>query len=378
MKRLLLLATVSLSAAACAPKSVPAKAPAPAVAAAPAATTAETFPTEDAEAAKPIAAPSIEAMVRKAKACPFGDDGFDSDCEAFKAWSEEEDAFAEGKGEAALLKMVESGDPKDRFLAAERLTSINGALTDAHSGDPATIERLLVAFEKEKNVVVAKRFGLVATRLDLASSNKVGRAVAIAKAHPVEEYRTAYLDSAGFFSFNRGEPLLAWGEELVKNGKASDGRVLVSNFTREKQFGERACKTLAVVRKDKDAYVAGEATLDMARAPACRSFDDGILRDIAAVDVGKVGGPKVRSTLGMSLEAMCSDKDLPGALRTRALGQAKRIVDAKTVSSSGRSAALHAVAACDAKTGAAYASKLANDKDLGSAAKYISERSAKK
>src|SRR5262249_55263692 len=62
--------------------------------------------------------PQIVNLAKAASACSFEDGAFSEDCPAYKAWSDNETLFAEGKGNDTILALLGDPDLKLRTLAA--------------------------------------------------------------------------------------------------------------------------------------------------------------------------------------------------------------------------------------------------------------------
>ena len=60
------------------------------------------------------------ALATPALACKFEEGYFDEECPAMKAWHENEELFAEGKGSEAVFAMLGDPDEKLRVLAADK------------------------------------------------------------------------------------------------------------------------------------------------------------------------------------------------------------------------------------------------------------------
>lgn len=378
MKRLLPLSLLALSSVACAAPKVAPQAPVAAKPVAPVVAKAEPKPAPEAPKA-PAIPEAISSLATDAKNCDFSSSyGFDYQCQAWDDWRDEEEAFADGKGDEALLLMLQSTDVKDRYLAASKMSSYGmTVISEEHAGDAAFIDRVLVLAQKERKPLVARSLAMAVTRLDLVGADRLTKAIDIAKNHKVEEYRREFAMSVGLFAESRGEETLAWGEELAKD-EHDLGRSLIARHARVKSLAERACKDLSGLRKDSDPYTAAGVLSDLASSPYCRTYHESVVKDIAAMDLTKADEQRNRYSPTVALQSICWDPDTTSALKAKALVQAKRITDAKAVPGYVRASALNAVNSCDAKAGQAYATKFAKDKDLGPTAKWITGRAAAK
>lgn len=74
--------------------------------------------------------------------------GFVSDCAELKAWNDEKEMFADKKGEATLVAMIEDPDEKVRYLAEKRLASD----LDWNFKDNKLAARVLTVAEKNKEL----------------------------------------------------------------------------------------------------------------------------------------------------------------------------------------------------------------------------------
>lgn len=151
---------------------------------------AESGPREaKAPGVAPVAAvgardPRIVALAQPALACKFEDDDFDRECPAVKAWSDNEELFAEGKGNETIFSMLADKDPKVRALAA--LHGIDDG--PAFFADKDHARRV---FELANGRADAD--GTLAYYVSLVPADKLGlgkELVALAK-HPSRPFRSA-------------------------------------------------------------------------------------------------------------------------------------------------------------------------------------------
>jgi hypothetical protein len=310
----------------------------------------------DAEAAEPPSA-SFEELRTAVMACPTDAEGdIESTCDAYTKWNEESPAFAEGKSNAALMKMLQSSEPKVRLLAAEKLRVT--LTTDETKIDAATVDTVLGVAEKERDERLITPLAELVAGLDLVKTEKVGRAIAVAKAHPNSTFAEGFMFSVG--SVNHDKALVAYAVEgssakssSVRNASLSLAASLVSDFPVE------ACKTIDRLRADKDHFVATRAASQLGRAGACSAHFDKLLDGLAAVDIKK----DVDQNYGYAINDLCGNKSLTPKQRSKANKAARRISDAPAVKTNTRYYTLSAVMRCDPKDGPSYVAKWKSDKD---------------
>lgn len=175
---LLALALPTLVACGGGTTAAPADAPSPAAPPPAAETAAPTAP--------PVAArdPKIDALAREAAKCPRQDDIFDEECPALVRWRDEEELFAEGRGNLTVLALLEDGDPLVREIAAFKGFSE----VDAFLADPGNARRVLAAAAKATDPYLAGELGSYASRVD---AEKLGLEAELRRlaAHPQPKLR---------------------------------------------------------------------------------------------------------------------------------------------------------------------------------------------
>lgn len=310
---------------------------------------------------------SFAALRTAVLACPVDDSGeIDTSCPGYDQWFDTEaPAFEGGKANGELLKMLGSQDAKERRLAAERLRS-----TLVDHLDAKTADAVLDAAEKERDETVAKSMALLVGEQPLAKVGKLDRAITIAKAHPVEDYTGDFLFHAA--DENRDPKLFAYAQEASKSKNSTLRNAAISVFTKfAADVPAEACKALDGYRTETDSFVRDRAIYNMAGLGKCAPHADKVIDYLGKVELKK----ELSFTVGQALKSFCSQKEPTPAQKERLNKAARRIVEAKDVSSNTRGYALEAVVGCDPKGGPAFAAKFKNDpnKDLAGRAANLAK-----
>jgi hypothetical protein len=123
--------------------------------------------------------PKIMQLATAAAACKWEDDHFvdEDECAAYKAWKDEEDLFADGKGNDTLFAMLGDPDVKMRILATEK--SIDEERK--YFSDRGKAAQLLALVKAEQNEEVARDLTRYVTRLDAEALGIESDVLALAK-----------------------------------------------------------------------------------------------------------------------------------------------------------------------------------------------------
>lgn len=319
-------------------------------------------------AASATASPELLAAVEKAKACTLDESGFDSTCDGYTAFSQDQPFFEEGKANAYLLGMLQ-GDDKSRLLAAEKLRSTTGDEETA-----ATVNRILDAAEKEKNELVAHALGDLVAGLPLAKTDTLARAIKISKAHPVEAYTEQFV-----FGASADVGLVDYALAVSHSESSVLRNASLQLLERLASVApEKACEAIDGLRNDSSDFVKNRATSSLARTHKCSSHYDKLLGTIAGMDVSKKS-KGMSQDVGYALDSICSDKATTPAQRDKAAALSRKISDADSISVNVRYYTLSAIMTCDPKGGPAFVGrfKASKEKTLAERAKTLTA-SAKK
>ena len=314
------------------------------------------------EEKKPVL--TFAALRTAVLACAVEENGeIDTNCPGYEQWFDlDAPAFADGKANGELLKMLTSQDAKERRLGTERLRNALFERLDAKTAD-----LVLDAAEKERDETVAKWMALLVAEQPLTKVDKLERAIAIAKAHPVQAYTEDFLFHAA--TENRDPKLFAYAQEISKSKNSSLRNAAIEVFTKfASDIPAEVCQALDGYRTETDAFTRNRAFYSMAGIRQCAPYADKVIDYLGKVDL-KNG---LSFAVGETLKLFCSRPEPTPAQKGRLTKAARRIVEAKGSSSTTRGYALEAVVACDPKGGVAFAGKFKNDpdKDLaGQAAK---------
>lgn len=295
--------------------------------------------------------PAIQALAAKAAACSFEDGAFDEECDAYKAWSEAEEPFEDGKGDATLVSMLEDADEKVRLLATKKSPS------PAFVEQPAIRQRLRAAFAKEKNEEVRREHVRIFAKMSAKQPEVVALWQELAK-HPSVEVR----HTLGFYLSQPHPAALAVSRTLASDPEARVREGALVGIQMATDFGknEPACQALVEIlgrEDDLDGHVAWTAS-----STYCASVQAPLLASLLAhtSDAARVDRGVVRYSL--AVDAFCREGSLATPDQKRkAFEVARRLVDPKVRSN--RSSAVKSLASCDPVAGKPLVAKLAGDKD---------------
>jgi len=322
--------------------------------------TANAESQEDGEEKKPVL--SFAELRTAVLACPANErHEVEGDCPGAEQWFDSETpAFENGKANGELLKMLASQDPKERLVATQKLRTTLSEHLDAKSADI-----VLDAAEKERDESVLTWTALLVSEQPLAKVGKLDRAIAIAKAHPVDGYREDFLFQAA--GENRDPKLFAYAQEARKAESESLRNAAIGVFIEfARDNPAESCKVLDAYRTDPSALARDNAIENMARISQCLPYADKVIDYLGKVELKKDLGYQTVRSLG----TFCSRKEITPAQKDRITKAAQRITGGKDVPGHIRAYALETAVVCDSKGGPAFAAKFKNDpnKDLAKAA----------
>ncbi len=308
----------------------------------------------DPEASPP--APTFEALLAAAMACPKAEDGGFDACEALDAWGSEQPAFAEGRANEKLLKMLGDADPRARILAAAQLRmTLNEENLDAKTAD-----RLLDALAAEKHPAAIEPVAAMVTGQNLVKVGKLARVIEVAKAHPSLDARVAVMLHVSFF--NRDSSLLDWATASAKDPSSQirNAALAIADY-HTKLDAKRACKLIDDFRRDKDGFVRPRAHSNISRHPECKEHFASMVGDLERARLESYSKGGVHFEEGQALVALCKIQELDAKLKPRIAKAGARIAESAKVEDNVRVYGLDAVVACDPAAGKALAQKLSGD-----------------
>lgn len=312
--------------------------------------------TPDGDEARAPAAPAaprdprIQALATKAAACKVEDEHFDDECEAFKAWQDAEDEFADDRGDATLLAMYEDPDPKMRLLATHKSIS-SGFLAQS-----ANLARFRAVFAKEKLVPVRSEQARLFARLSASQPEVVATWKQMSE-DPASEVRHSF----GFHLSQPNPEALAISRKLANDPDEHVREGALSGLGMATSFGknEPACQALIELLGREDD-VRGHVQWT-ASATSCASVPGPLLASLLArtADPEKLDRGVIRYSL--ALDNLCDSTIATADQKRKAFEAARRLVDAKVKSN--RWSGVKALAKCDPAQGKTLLVKLTSDQD---------------
>ena len=302
--------------------------------------------------------PAVVALAKKALECPWIAQGPKFDCPDRKGW-ESSELFKGGKNDATLVAMLEDGNEKVRWLAANRLA----AAGSTYRGDKALADRALTAVLAEKGSLVGRAMGNVAGNIKLTELGLVEKARPLFKAPTPKDIRIGFLDQA---QFNNRDAYYAAVVELAKGDPDKDVRMAAFGaFWTGTPNGKTAevCQLWYDLSRDPNEDIGGHAAYYLSfymLNGGCSAKWDAMLDDIEKR--GKAGTAKSSEWPG-ALYYMSGQKNVSSAQTSRAIAIAKIIAENTANGNSARARALDVVGERDKAGAKAYLEKFANDPD---------------
>jgi hypothetical protein len=126
--------------------------------------------------------PKIVELMQPALACKFEDGAFDDECPALKAWADNEDLFADEKGDATLFSMFGDPEVKVRLLADKK------TISSRFFADQERAVRLFALAKAEKDDGVADALARYVAKID-AEKLGLGAQLKELGKHPSKRFR---------------------------------------------------------------------------------------------------------------------------------------------------------------------------------------------
>lgn len=330
----LVLSAVALSTA-CAPK--PAKAPTP--------------PTT--EAATPGRDPKIMELAKGAASCKFEEGSFDNECVGYKAWSDNEELFAEGKGDATLFSLLGDSDeklralaeskgldkPKDFFGDKQHATDLF-ALAKKQEKASRTIGRYVASVDAEKHGLTAELKAL-ATHPSIDFRKSLASIIAEYQSPAAVEVITALVADADT------------GVQESAISALSTGGITPA--------ADPVCALLSKQFARTDKLVGG--ALWAGSSSKCNGMGDAVIAELTkrAADPSKVTNA-VGVNFALAASGVCT-RTQSADLKKKGFAIGKKLADAKVTDVNTRHAALDVLTSCDPAAAVAALKTLSNDKD---------------
>lgn len=320
--------------------------------------------------------PKIAALAKDALACKFEEGSFDDECPGFKAWTDNEELFEEGKGDDTVLSMLGDGDVKVRILATKKgFTS-----TETFFADKAHGKRLFELAAKEKDDDVASSLASYVTRFDAEAAGFGAELRASAKL-PNARFRKQL---GAVIAHYQGPAAVEVVQTLLQD---EDKEVVKSTISDLSTGGitpgaPPVCKLLAqqIARTDD---LVGPA-LWAGSSSKCVGMDKLVIDELRK----RVNDPtKVTNAVGidyaLAAAGVC-DRTKSDDLKKKGFEIGKKLTDTKIPDANTRRSAFDVLASCGPAGAAAAIRPFANDKDkfIADSAKrkldQLSAKSAKK
>jgi hypothetical protein len=300
--------------------------------------------------------------------CKFGDDdGFDADCAAFKAWTDLEEPFKEGKNDPTLVNLLEDDDKRVRLLGAMELEEHG----ERYKKEKPLADRVLDAGDKETLEIICAPLGGSIGETDLAASGAFERIAKMAKTHAQKEMRGRIV-SRLLDNNKDSDDAFRMTKEMTSDADLDVRVAAIEALSRGgDKFVTDACAALAAATKDNgEARVAAAAARKLAHMKKCADRYDLALSTMEArLTAGTLGYWYFCSALWN----MCEDPHGTPDHRKRAIAIAKKVVESSAEDQATRLEALDAIVRCDTSGGyKAYLPKFKNDKD-----KQVADKAAR-
>lgn len=335
------------------------------------ATPAVSTPADDSAAAKTAAAaagsastkdavlardPQIVALMTPVLACKFEEGYFDDECPAMKAWHDNEELFAEGKGDDTVFSMLGDPDEKVRILAADKSFTD----TSKYFADKAHATRLFALALKETNSRVGHDLGGYVAKVDAEKLGLGPELVALAK-HPLVKFREAL--AFYLISTNQSPSSL----EVVKILLEDADPTVKENAIGSLSTGGITPDVPAVCELMKKQLVrtddfAGKA-LWAGSSSKCAGIDDLVIAELEK----RVADPtKVKNAVGigysLAASAVCN-RTASADLRKKGFAIGVKLTDSKVPDPNTRRSSISVLTGCDPAGAKKVLTVLAKDKE---------------
>jgi HEAT repeat protein len=304
--------------------------------------------------AAPARNPAIAKLAKQAAACKY-DGGFDDDCAAYKAWNDEENLFADGKGNDTLFSMLGDPDEKTRVLASKK--SIDDP--KAYFADKTRATQLVALAGKATDAETARTLVGYVCAVDPEKVGLAAPILALAK-HPQADARQQL---AGIISKNQGATAVAILTQLVDDSDKSVRSHAISDLSTG-GITPAAPGVCALLGKQlgRTDDVAGDA-LWAGASSKCAGMNKQVITELEK----RVAAPsKITNANGvgyaLAASGLCTLYSAP-ELKPRAFAVAKALSSPKITDPNTRSASLNAISSCGGADAGPVIKALTQDKD---------------
>jgi hypothetical protein len=306
--------------------------------------TSKTVPSSAPSTTAPASSPrdpKLAEMAAAARACAKGDNvyDFDSDCPGYKAWRDNVDAFADGKGDDTVFSLLGDPDPRLHYLAFSK------TIQPSYWKDAAHAKALYTLAHTETVDDVLRK---LATYVALVDADAAGLGLELKELakHP----RATFRKELAFELVRRQQTPLALEVEqslLADPDKDVKESAIIALSADGTPATDGICQLLTkqITRTDDDLYAIG---ISAGMSSACPG-----LRDKAVAELEKrVADPaKVPLHAGMvfasALSARCMHADIADAEKKKLFALGAKMTDAKVPDSMLRERAVDTLFVCD-------------------------------
>ncbi len=304
--------------------------------------------------------PKVVALARKAITCKLERLGIDSSCAEYKAWKEEEAAFADNKADATLVAFLEDADPKVRALGADRL---NGWGAGAFA-DKALSERLLTIAEKPKDQR-PEEIGRIVGHIKVKETQLLPRIKTLLASAEAGNIERGDVITSLLVANPESDEVFALTRDLINDpdlGRSAFSALDEGGHSKEKE----TCELYGKLLGNADTYIASFSAQKVLSFPCPAQVDPMIKAVEARVKAKKVSEARFCDALA----SVCTEKAPTAAQKKKALALAHKIAEDKSITTTYvRGSALEASLACDAKGGKKYLTRFQKDADSDVVAK---------
>jgi hypothetical protein len=302
--------------------------------------------------------------MKPALACKFEEGYFDDECPAIKAWADNEDLFADGKGNETLLSLFGDPDVKVRILADKHSIDLSFFEDKAHAA------KLFALAKAEKDESVAHDLARYVAKVDAEKLGLGAELKELAK-HPSKKFR----EGIAFYLISSHQGPVALEVEQMLIDDADPG--VQSNAISALSTGgitpgvEPICKLLTKQLSRTD-NLHGEA-LWAGGSSKCAG-----MKDQVAVELDKrtKDPSKITNAVGIKYALAAGDlcrDETPPAMKKKGFELGKRLTDTKVPDPNTRRSGLGVLVTCDPAAAATILAGLAKDKD-----KFVADEAKKK
>jgi len=309
--------------------------------------------------------PKIAALAKAALDCKFEEGSFDSDCPAYKAWSEEEPLFEEGHGDDTVFSMLGDPEHKVRVLAAEK------DISAAYWENKDHVKALIALGKAEQDDNLSYKLGLHACAVDWQTLG-LGASLKDLAQHAPQPFRKAL---AYHLNESFQTPVVVEADQiLIEDAEQQVADTAVEGLGHGSTT-EPLCKILTAQMARND--FRHSTALWAGSSVRCAG-----MKELVAAELAKrIGdGGKVTKETGWdyirAARNVCR-ADAP-EVKKKGFELARKMVGAKDPDVRTRRHALDTLVECDPKAGAAVVATFVKDKDIGKDAKETLDELKKK